>query len=138
MAQADSTAPEQSNPTAPAVQVVREWTPSRADGLQDIRQAVDSIGHNGGSRRVEPAGDSTPARPVLDVAALHAKVDRLTKNVKARKLTITEVITEYEDASPPSRARTTGEPWDAEGLATRRPTKARKASPRRKASRKKR
>ena len=65
------------------VAVVREWKPEHDDSLTKIHAAIDSWG-----RRPDPA-------PQRDHGEVEAAVDRITKRVKTRKVTVHETVTEY-------------------------------------------
>ncbi|MEK6974758.1 MAG: hypothetical protein AABY18_00285 [Candidatus Thermoplasmatota archaeon] len=67
------------------VGVVREWKPEHDDSLTKIHAAIDSWGRR---------PDHPPQRDYADV---EAAVDRITKRVKTRKVTVHETVTEYVD-----------------------------------------
>ena len=67
------------------VAVVREWKPEHDDSLTKIHAAIDSWG-----RRPDQA-------PTRDFAEVATAVDRVTKRVKTRNVTVHETVTEYVD-----------------------------------------
>lgn len=67
------------------VAVVREWKPEHDESLTKIHAAIDSWGRR---------PDQPPPRDYADV---EAAVDRITKRVKTRKVTVSETVTEYVD-----------------------------------------
>jgi hypothetical protein len=67
------------------VAVVREWKPGHDDSLTKIHATIDSWGRR---------PDQPPQREFSEVAAA---VDRVTKRVKTRKVTVSETVTEYVD-----------------------------------------
>lgn len=67
------------------VAVVREWKPEHDESLTKIHAAIDSWGRR---------PDQPPQRDYADV---EAAVDRITKRVKTRKVTVSETVTEYVD-----------------------------------------
>lgn len=140
-------------PSSPApaehVVTVREWTPHRSEPVTAIHDAIDAWD----GRRASPAAtaSSAPASPrgngaaaTLDHAELRAKVDRLTKHVKARTVTVTETVTDLvefgEVEATPAASSRSREPWDAEQVPARRTPKRKTKSARKgkKAARKKR
>ena len=72
---------------------VKEWQPNSNDSLAEIEATIDSWGRDGsGSPR---AGLQEAARS-LDITEVEAKVDKITKRVKAtRKVEVTETVTEW-------------------------------------------
>lgn len=67
---------------------VKEWQPSAPESLREIEETIDSWG-----RSAEPA---QAPREGLDLSAIEARVDRLTKRVKSRrKEVVTETVTEW-------------------------------------------
>lgn len=81
------------------VAVVREWEPQTNDSLDTIHANVDALGKPGATATA-PA-TPRPALATKDLAELQARVDRLTKRVKARKVTVTETVTEWVDDDGP-------------------------------------
>lgn len=136
-------APQAPASVAPAEHVVtvREWNPHRNESVSAIHDAIDSWdGRRPAttSSTASSTGSSHNGRAApIDHDELRAKVDRLTKHVKARTVTVTETVTElveFEEGQDPvvHSAVGHGEPWDAESApSTGTP---RKAKPARKAT----
>lgn len=82
------------------VAVVREWNPQNSQDLGTIHDTIDAWGRP----------KEAPAAPRRDYAAIEAAVDRITKRVKARKVTVQETVTEYVDAD--AVEFTEEGPWD--------------------------
>jgi hypothetical protein len=72
------------------VGVVREWNPQHEASLTSIHAQIDAWGRRAG----EP--------PVRDHAQVEAAVDRLTRRVKTRRVTVHETVTEYVDVEEPA------------------------------------
>lgn len=78
---------------AEVVGVVREWKAQHEASLTNIHAQIDAWGRRPG----EP--------PVRDYAEVEAAVDRLTRRVKTRKVTVEETVTDYvEVADEPAPA----------------------------------
>lgn len=75
------------------VGVVREWNPQHEASLTSIHAQIDAWGRRAGEK------------PVRDYAEVEAAVDRLTKRVKSRKVTVHETVTEYVEAEEPAPAQ---------------------------------
>lgn len=84
------------------VAVVREWTPQHETSLTSIHAQIDSWGRRAGEA------------PVRDYAEVEAAVDRLTKRVKSRKVTVHETVTEYVDVQEDAEASAPATQPDAE------------------------
>jgi hypothetical protein len=72
------------------VAIVREWKPGHDDSLAKIHAAIDSWGRR---------PDQPPQR---DYPEVEAAVDRITKRVKTRRVTVHETVTEYVDEEVPA------------------------------------
>jgi hypothetical protein len=96
------------------VAVVREWKPEHDDSLTKIHAAIDSWGRR---------ADQVPQR---DYSEVEAAVDRITKRVKTRKVTVHETVTEYVDEEEAPAPADHGEP---EGQAYEAPTSSGKRKP---------
>jgi hypothetical protein len=79
------------------VAVVREWKPEHDDSLTKIHAAIDSWGRR---------PDAAPQREFAEVATA---VDRVTKRVKTRNVTVHETVTEYVDQEEAADAPEDGE-----------------------------
>ena len=89
------------------VAVVREWAPHNHDPLKVIHETIDAWG----GRQAAAAAATEPQAPGPDYDQVVAKVERLTRHVKARTVTVTETVIEPVE----SQATTgNGEPWDGE------------------------
>lgn len=107
------------------VAVVREWEPHNHDSLKVIHDTIDGWG-----RRQPTAGAATQA-PSADHGEVVAKVERVTRNVKARTVTVTEAVIE-----PVGHATSgNGEPWDGERASVSLASGSKPASKSRKAKR---
>lgn len=95
------------------VAVVREWKPEHDDSLTKIHAAIDSWGRR---------PDQPPPR---DYAEVEAAVDRITKRVKTRKVTVHETVTEYVDQEEAPVV----EQGDEEGQKTEAPRSSGKRKP---------
>lgn len=99
-ANAAGDAPLETARESKVVAVVREWDPHNQDSLTRIHETIDSWGRS--SAQVAPKPANAPEH-----GEIVGKVERLTRNVKARTVTVTETITLDEDGT------LGGEPWDA-------------------------
>lgn len=79
------------------VAVVREWEPHNHDSLKLIHETIDSWG------RRQPAARNGAQAPAADHGEVVAKVERITRNVKARTVTVTEAVIEPLELQATSR-----------------------------------